>query len=148
VGVVVQVSVSEGGVPKRATESGRVGRLGIAGDKHLYSLHGGPRKALLLMAAEVIETLRDEGFPVYFGALGENLTVSGLPYAEWRSGQKYRVGTALIELTETRATCRKLNPYGSGIQKRISHPGESGFYAAVLEEGVIRAGDRIQLAHL
>lgn len=142
-GVVVQVNISNGGVPKLPIELAVVNSLGIVGDKHLYQQHGGPRKALLLMAAELVDTLRTEGFSVFYGALGENVTVEGLPQNEWAAGQRYRIGNVLVELTEMRAPCRKLNPYGAGIQKRIK--GGCGFYAAVLENGVIRAGDTIQL---
>jgi MOSC domain-containing protein YiiM len=146
-GVVVQVNISAGGVPKRPVEIALVSRLGIQGDQHLYRYHGGPRKALLLMAAELIDVLAGEGFSVYYGALGENVTTKGLNHLEWQPGQRYRVGTALIELTEKRAPCGKLNPYGAGIQKRILQAsGESGFYAAVLEDGVIQAGDIIRMA--
>jgi MOSC domain-containing protein YiiM len=143
---VAQVNISPGGVPKRPIEIGNVSRLGIGGDKHLYRFHGGPRKALLLMAGEFIDTLAAEGFSVYYGALGENVTTKGIDHLAWRAGQRYRVGTALIELTEMRAPCSKLNPYGADIQKRILRAsGESGFYAAVLEDGVIRAGDIIRM---
>jgi MOSC domain-containing protein YiiM len=145
-GHIVQVNISRGGVPKLPVETARVSTLGIEGDKHLYRFHGGPQKALMLMAAELIDTLTAEGFSVYYGAMGENLTVKGLPYSGWRPGQRYRAGTALIEFTEPRAPCSKLRPYGKGIEKRILRaPGESGFYAAVLEGGIIQPGDTIQL---
>ena len=142
-GEVRQVNISAGGVPKRPTGMGVVSRLGLEGDKHLYRFHGGPQKALLLMAAEFYDVLAQEGFPVFYGALGENLTTVGLDPAQWMPGQLYRAGTALIELTQMRAPCTKLNPYGKGIAKRIH--GESGFYAAVLETGVVKPGDIIQL---
>jgi len=142
-GVVMQVNVSNGGVPKLPVATATVGRLGIEGDKHIYRLHGGAEKALLMMPSELIDALAQEGFGVYYGALGENLTIRGLPQKEWRAGQRYRVGSVLIELTEMRAACGKLNRFGAGIQERIQ--GESGFYAAVLENGVIQAGDTIQL---
>lgn len=145
-GVVLQVNISAGGVPKRPIERASVSRLGIEGDKHLYRLHGGPRKALLLMASELIDALAAEGFSVYYGALGENLCTKGLDHLKWRAGQRYWVGSALIELTEARAPCSKLNAYGKGIQKRILRAGgESGYYAAVLEEGMVQAGDIIRM---
>jgi MOSC domain-containing protein YiiM len=145
-GQILQVNISPGGVPKLPIETARVSALGIEGDKHLYRFHGGPQKALMLMAAELIDTLAAEGFSVYYGAMGENLTVRGLPHSAWRAGQRYRAGTALIEFTEPREPCSKLRPYGKGIEKRIRRaPGESGFYAAVLEDGIIRPGDTIQL---
>jgi MOSC domain-containing protein YiiM len=146
IGVVLQVNISKGGVPKLPVERACVSRLGIEGDKHLYWLHGGPRKALLLMASELIDALASEGFSVFYGALGENLCTKGLNHLKWRAGQRYRVGTALIELTEQREPCSKLNRYGQGIQKRILRAGgESGFYAAVLEDGIIQAGDIIRM---
>jgi len=146
IGQILQVNISPGGVPKLPIPIARVSRLGIEDDKHLYRLHGGPKKALMLMAAELIDTLAAEGFSVYYGAMGENLTVRGLPYNGWHPGQIYRAGTALIEFTEPRAPCGKLRPYGPGIEKRIRRaPGESGFYASVLEDGIIRPGDTIQL---
>jgi MOSC domain-containing protein YiiM len=145
-GIVVQVNISAGGVPKRPIDAAFVSAPGIEGDQHLYRLHGGPRKALLLMACEFIDALASEGFSVYYGALGENVTTRGLNHLDWRVGQRYRVGSVLIELTERREPCSKLNPYGAGIQKRILRAnGESGFYAAVLENGVIRAGDIIRM---
>jgi len=146
IGRILQINISPGGLPKLPIQTAQVSRLGIEGDKHLYRLHGGPQKALMLMAAEFIQALATEGFSVYYGAMGENLTVAGLPHTGWRPGQRYRAGTALIEFTEPRDPCSKLRPYGVGIEKRIRRaPGESGFYAAVLEDGIIQPGDTIQL---
>ena len=49
---------------------------GIQGDSWAHpQIHGGPRKALLIVCAEAIDELRAEGYPVFPGALGENLTV-------------------------------------------------------------------------
>jgi len=145
-GQILQINISPGGVPKLPIPAARVSRLGIEGDKHLYRQHGGPKKALMLMSAEFINLLASEGFSVYYGAMGENLTVQGLPYSDWHPGQIYRAGTALIEFTEPRAPCSKLRPYGRGIEKRLLRaPGESGFYASVLEDGIIQPGDTIEL---
>jgi len=145
-GKILQLNISPGGVPKLPIPIAHVSRLGIEGDKHLYRLHGGPQKALMLMAAELIDTLAAEGFSVYYGAMGENLTIQGLPFHGWCSGQIYRAGTALLIFTEPRAPCSKLRPYGRGIEKRLLRaPGESGFYASVLEDGIIRPDDTIQL---
>ena len=55
-GTIVQVNVSPGGVPKRAVARGFITPLGIEGDLHAHpNIHGGPRKAVLLIAAETIE---------------------------------------------------------------------------------------------
>jgi MOSC domain-containing protein YiiM len=155
-GQVIQINISKGGVPKLPVDLGQVTLLGIDGDAHRYEYHGGPEKALLLIAAEVIDELRSEGWPVFYGALGENFTTLGLDRRLWRVGQRFRAGDVLLQLTTPRAPCSTLNPYGPGVQQRIYDPlvsaldpssphwGESGFYARVLEPGSIRANAIIE----
>lgn len=144
---ILQINISPaGGVPKTPIAQAEVNSLGIVGDAHRFRLHGGPQKALLLLASEVIDTLCAEGWPLFYGALGENLTTRGLDHREWKSGQRFRAGEILLELTTPREPCKTLNPYGRGIQKRLlQKPGESGFYAAVLAGGTL-ASDAIIMA--
>jgi MOSC domain-containing protein YiiM len=135
---ILQINISPGGVPKTPIARAEVGPLGIVGDGHRFRLHGGPEKALLILASEVIDTLRTEGWPVFYGALGENLTTEGLDYRNWRAGQRFRIGEVLLELTTPREPCRTLNPYGRGIERRLREkPAEGGFYAAVLVGGIL-----------
>ena len=154
----MQVSVSRGGVPKRAIPEGEVGPLGIAGDGHAHpQIHGGPRKAVLLIASEVISELNSHGYSLYPGALGENITTVGLDRTEWRSGQRWRIGEIVVEFTKVRVPCSALNVYGPGIQQAIydervkagdpTSPrwAMSGFYASVVQPGTIRSGDPISL---
>jgi MOSC domain-containing protein YiiM len=156
-GTVLQINISAGGIPKTAVARAEVGSLGITGDQHNDKKHhGGTRKALLLIPAEVVDALCGEGWPLSYGALGENLTTSGLDPRAWRTGQMYRAGAVLIQLTEPRGPCLTLNPYGPGIQERIfdkrvkaldpASPkwGLSGFYASVLEPGIIQVKDIIE----
>jgi MOSC domain-containing protein YiiM len=156
-GSILQINVSRGGVPKRAIAEGQVTPLGIAGDGHAHpEIHGGPQRALLLITAEGIDELAACGFPLSYGALGENLTTQGLDRRSLRAGQRYRAGQAVIELTRPRGPCATLNAY-PGIQTAIydaavkagdpSSPrwGLSGFYASVVTPGSIRAGDPIVL---
>jgi MOSC domain-containing protein YiiM len=133
-----------------------VTRDGIVGDgwRHPH-IHGGPGKAILVITAEGIEELAAQGFPVYPGALGENITTRGLDRRSFRLGQRYRMGEVVIELSEIRVPCGTLNVYGNGVQAamydalaRAGDPasprwGLSGFYASVVRAGVIRAGDAI-----
>ena len=155
---VLQINVSSGGVPKRPIPKGVVNPFGIIGDGHAHpEIHGGPRKAILLITSEGIDELKEQGFPLYPGALGENLTTRGLNRRSMRPGQRYRIGEILVEITKVRAPCETLNPYGTGIQKAIydqdvkaGNPesprwGLSGFYASVLQTGTIHPGDPIQL---
>ena len=94
---------------------------GIEGD-HQRDLrfHGGADKAILMISAELIDALAAKGYPVQYGSLGENLTVSGLDPHNWRSGQRYRLGAeAMIELTTLRVPCANLNIYGRGIKTEV-----------------------------
>jgi MOSC domain-containing protein YiiM len=154
-GSILQINVSKGGVPKRAIAEGQVTPFGIAGDLHANpEIHGGPQRALLLITAEGIDELIGCGFPLSYGALGENLTTQGLDRRALRAGQRYRIGQVVIELTRTRGPCATLNAY-PGIQSAIydaavkagdpASPrwGLSGFYASVVQPGTIRAGDPI-----
>ena len=157
-GSILQINISPGGVPKRAIAEATVTGAGIVGDAWAHpDIHGGPRQALLLIGAESIEELTALGFPLFFGALGENLTTRGLDRRQMRFGQRYRIGEVFIELTKMRGPCSTLDVYGPGIQRAVydaqvkagdaSSPrwGLAGFYAAVLHGGVIRQGDRIAL---
>jgi MOSC domain-containing protein YiiM len=155
---VLQINVSQGGIPKRPIPAGVVTSLGIAGDGHSHpEIHGGPRQAILIITSEGIDELKEQGFPLYHGALGENLTTGGLNRRSVRIGQRYRIGEVFVEITKVRAPCETLNPYGPDIQKAVydqevkaGNPtsprwGLSGFYASVLRAGTIHPGDPIQL---
>ena len=157
-GVIEQINISGGGVPKRAILHAVVNKLGVEGDTQAHpQYHGGPRQALLLVTAEGLDELKTAGFRVYPGALGENLTIRGLDRRQMRIGQQYRAGGVLLELTKMRQPCSALDPYGGGIQKAIfdanvkrgdfTSPlwGLSGFYASVIEPGEITPGDIIAL---
>ena len=158
-GQVIQINVSQGGVPKRAVERAIVGPLGIEGDAWAHpNIHGGPRQALLLIAGEVVDQLAAQGYPVFYGALGENLTTLGFDHRTWRAGQRYRLGSeVIIELTKPRGPCRTLDVYGEQLKGDIydkevkaGNPespvwGLSGFYAAVVQGGALYPGAPILL---
>ena len=146
-------------MPKRPIPTGVVTPLGITGDGHAHpQIHGGPRKAILIITSEGIDELKEQGFQLYHGALGENLTTQGLDRRTVRVGQRYRIGDVLLEITKLRQPCDALSVYGLGrIQKAVydqevkaGNPesprwGLGGFYAAVLQTGTVRPGDPIQL---
>jgi len=158
-GRILQVNISPGGIPKRPIAEALVTAAGIRGDSWAHpQIHGGPNQALLLITSEGIAELAAQGFPLYPGALGENLTTSGLDRRQMRIGQRYRAGEVFLELTKLRAPCSTLDVFGPGIQRAMydaqvkagdpSTPrwGLSGFYARVLQPGVIRTHDIITLA--
>ena len=153
---ILQLNVSPGGLPKRAIASGFITPLGLQGDAHAHpDIHGGLRKAIMLIAAETVETLAARGYPVFFGALGENVTTRGLRVRDLRIGDRLRVGGAILEITQPRGPCLQLDVYGETIKAEIYDPrvkefdhtsprwGMSGFYAGVIEPGPVQAGDII-----
>ena len=157
-GKILQINVSPGGIPKLPISEARVTQTGVTGDAWAHpNIHGGPNQALLLVCSEALEELRAKGFALYPGALGENLTISGIDRRQMRAGQRYRAGETLIELTKVRAPCKTLDVLGEGIQSEIydklvkagdpSSPrwALSGFYAAVRRPGAIRPHDIIAL---
>ena len=105
----------------------------------------------------MIEELQSLGLALFPGALGENLTTRGLDRRALRCGQRFRVGEAALELVRMRTLCATLDAYGAGIQSAISDAqgqagepasprwGLSGFYASVIQPGVVSPGDAITL---
>lgn len=145
-------------MPKRAIPEGNIEPLGIVGDAHAHpQFHGGPRQAVLLITSEAIAELTALGYPLYPGALGENITTAGIDRSQWRAGQRWRVGHAILELTKIRVPCETLSVYGPGIQSALydaevkagnsSSPrwAMGGFYASVVQPGMVRPGDPVVL---
>lgn len=130
--------------------------MGIEGDRHAHpGIHGGERKAILIIASEAIDRLAARGYPVFYGALGENLTTRGLTIRDIRIGDQVRAGGALLEITQPRGPCVQLDIYGEAIKREIydqlvkerdpASPrwGMSGFYASVVSPGPVGPGDII-----
>jgi MOSC domain-containing protein YiiM len=82
-----------------------------------------------------------------WGMFGENFTTAGLFESELNIGDKFRVGSAVVMVTEPRMPCYKLGiKFGrSDIVKRFLASERTGFYFAVLEEGEVGVGDPIEL---
>jgi MOSC domain-containing protein YiiM len=132
--------------------SGRVKlrTLNLDGDGQAdLSVHGGPSKAVYAYPSEHYDFWKHElpGIELPWGMFGENFTTSGLYEADLNIGDKFRVGTAVIMITEPRMPCYKLGiRFGrSDIIKRFLVSGQTGFYLAVLQEGEVGAGDQIEL---
>ncbi|HEX4597217.1 MAG TPA: MOSC domain-containing protein [Burkholderiaceae bacterium] len=126
-----------------------VRRLNVDGDgQGDLSGHGGEQRAVLVYQVESYRYWEQElgraEFP--FGQFGENFTVEGLADAEVFVGDRYRIGSALFEVTQPRVTC-----YRVGIRMDearmasllVSH-GRPGFYLRVLQEGEVGAGDEVE----
>ena len=157
-GQILQLSVSKGGVPKYPVLGGEVGPVGIIGDvQRNRKYHGGPRQALLWITSEGLDELKATGFPVYPGALGENVTTTGIDRRSVRLGQQWRMGEVEVEVTKMRQPCYQLDPYGPGIQNAVfdasvkagdfSSPrwGLGGFYLSIVQLGWLAPGDPVSL---
>jgi MOSC domain-containing protein YiiM len=149
-GRIVQLSVSAGGVPKRAVAEARVTRLGLEGDAHRYRHHGGPDRAVCLFAMEAIQALAAEGHAIAPGAIGENVTTEGLDWATIVPDAYLVLGEwVLLQVTRYTKPCRTIAPvFVGGEFDRVSqksHPGWSRVYARVLVEGRVRADDEVRI---
>jgi len=161
-GVVDAVNV---GVPRPVELRGRTvwtaiwkspveGRVPLRGvnlrgdDQADRTVHGGPDKAVYAYAAEDTAWWEEQlGRSLGPGAFGENLTVHGLPVSEAVIGERWAVGSTLLEVAQPRLPCFKL-----GIRmgdprflKRFAVAARPGAYFRVIREGDIGAGDPIEV---
>ena len=119
-GIIHQINISQGGIPKLPIEEAKVRSGGIDGDSWAHPrIHGGPNQALLLISLEDLGALERQGFRTPPGALGENLTIIGINMREVRLGDRFRAGEVLLEITKLRKPCQTLDPIGRGITKRV-----------------------------
>ena len=130
----------------------RVVRLNLDGDGQAdLTVHGGPTKAIYAYPSEHYEFWRGElpGTTLRWGAFGENLTTQGQDLDEQSVsiGDRFRVGTARLVVTEPRMPCFKLGlRFGDPkMIKRFLQSQRTGFYFGVEEEGQVEAGDSIEL---
>jgi MOSC domain-containing protein YiiM len=126
----------------------RVGKLNLDGDgQGDLSVHGGAAKAVYAYPSEHYELWRAElDMPdLGWGAFGENLTTVGLSEATVRIGDRLRIGTAELQVTQPRLPCHKLAMRidRADIERRFVLTGRTGFYLSVLLEGHVGAGDTI-----
>jgi len=127
----------------------RVEGVNLAGDAQAdLSVHGGPDKAVYAYRAEHYPAWRDElERELPWGMFGENLTVEGLPPEdELHVGDRLRIGTAELVVSQPRLPCFKLGLRFGDAQmvKRFQAAGRWGFYLRIEQPGVVEAGDPIE----
>ena len=138
------------GIFKQKTEESiKVTRLGLEGDDQgNKKLHGGIYKAICVYPSEHYDHWKAElGNPgLSFGDFGENLTTAGLMEGDIYLGDRLRIGSAELVVTQPREPCITLNARLStkDISARIRKSGRSGFYFSVVKEGIIKNGDSIE----
>jgi ferredoxin-NADP reductase/MOSC domain-containing protein YiiM len=126
----------------------RVGKLNLDGDgQGDLAGHGGEWRAVFVYQIESYRYWQEQLHRTDFvyGQFGENFTIEGLPDDGVYIGDRYRIGSALFEVTQPRVTC-----YRVGIRMNeprmaafLTSSGRPGFYFRVLEEGEVGAGDEI-----
>jgi MOSC domain-containing protein YiiM len=125
-----------------------VRRLNLEGDGQAdLSVHGGKDKAVYVYPAEHYADWHQElpDLELSWGMFGENLTVEGLREDDVHVGDRLRVGSAEVVVTQPRLPCYKLSVrFGrDDIVKRFLASGRTGFYLAVTREGDVGAGDPV-----
>ncbi len=143
-GMTVRTGVWKDPAPGRC----RVGRLNLDGDgQGDLAGHGGEHRAVFVYQIESYRYWQEQlgRTDFVYGQFGENFTVEGLPDDSVCIGDRYRIGSALFEVTQPRVTC-----YRVGIRMNeprmpalLTSSGRPGFYFRVLKEGEVGAGDEI-----
>lgn len=127
--------------PLRLTFTGFVGDE--QGDlKH----HGGTEKAVCCYPAEHYDQWRAEGLDLPDGAFFENLTIRGATEEKVYLGDVYRVGTAVVQVTQPRQPCATISKKWANkdLPKLMMSTNRCGYYLRVLEEGKVSVGDRFE----
>lgn len=140
-GVVKAVCISK----RRGTQKEEVPSIqlvpgyGIEGDAHAGNWH----RQVSLLSYEKIEKFRASGADVGNGAFGENIIASGFDFKRLPVGTRFRIGDALLEMTqigkECHTHCTIYHQVGDCIMPR------EGVFAVVLEGGTVKAGDVIDM---
>lgn len=137
-------------IDKRPTDGPvGVGRLGLDGDEQVDTSHGGPDRAVYVYADEDAQWWAEQlDREIPPGLFGENLRTTGLDVTGARLGERWRVGDdVLLEVRRTRTPCENL-ALRMGIPRfhlDFSRSGRVGAMCRVLGEGVVRAGDPVEV---
>ena len=124
--------------------------LNLDGDRQAdLTVHGGPEKAVYVYPSEHYAFWKQElpDMELPWGMFGENLTTEGLLETETHIGDRFRIGSAEVMVTQPRLPCYKLGiRFGrSDIIKRFLMSERTGFYLSVLQEGEVGTGDEFEL---
>ena len=126
----------------------KITRVGLQGDHQGDTKnHGGPEKAVHHYPRDHYAAWAAEGVEAAPAAFGENISTFGVTEADICIGDVYRLGTALLQVSQGRQPCWRLNARFErpDMAFRVQKSGRTGWYYRVLEEGMAEAGDRLQL---
>jgi MOSC domain-containing protein YiiM len=133
--------------------SGRVAVRGVnvdGDDQADREVHGGPDRAVYAYAGEDTDWWEAEvGRELGAGTFGENLTLRGVDVTGARVGERWRIGSVVLEVTAPRIPCWKLAKKMDDPKfiKRFTHARRPGAYLRIIEEGELGAGDEVEIVH-
>lgn len=137
---------------RKLSEPAHVLSQGIIGDEHGdLRVHGGPEKALHHYAAEnyavLAQKFLNRSSALVPGSLGENISAHHLSEINVHLGDFFRAGTAVLQVSQPRSPCWKIN-HRFDVERMSMYVAEqrlTGWYYRVIEPGMIKAGDSIEL---
>ena len=135
----------------KAPVGGRVAARGVnleGDDQADRRAHGGPDKAVYAYAVEDVRWWeRSLGHSLSAGQLGENLTTEGIDVNEALVGERWEVGTTVLEVSEPRVPCWRLGVRmeDAGFIRRFTEALRPGAYLRIVLEGLVGAGDAIRV---
>lgn len=140
------------GIDKRpVTGPVRLEPLGVVGDHVLNTRsHGGVDQAVYAYAAEDAAWWAESlGRPLNPGNVGENLTTTGIDLNTCVIGERWTVGTALLEVSRPRIPCSVFAGFWGvpDLVRRFTERARPGTYLRVITPGSVQAGDRITVIH-
>lgn len=148
--------VAQSGIKSGIGKSARVGQVqiyrnGVEGDRQAESFHGGGDRAVLqydpLNYDSWIQELPDSAHLFKVGSFGENLVAAEMSERTICVGDIVQIGTALLQVAQFRQPCFKLNHQFSdkNMSRLTQQTGRTGWFYRVLEEGMVEAGDVINI---
>lgn len=150
-GRITSLNRSDGGVPKLPVPAVEITTAGLVGDRQRnLKVHGGPDRAVCLLAQEIIDDLAAQGHPIKPGSTGENLTIAGLDWPSLVPGTRLLLGTTVeLEITSYTAPCGNIAKSfvggAIGCLDQQKHPGRARLYARVRVPGNVTVGDPVQV---
>jgi MOSC domain-containing protein YiiM len=133
-----------------------VHRLGVTGDQVSDTRHhGGRDQAVYAFAREELDWWAGQlGDQLRDGEFGENLTTAGIDVDEAEVGERWRIGTVLLEVASVRTPCNDFKAWmgrgghdNSSWVRRFADRARPGAYLRVVQPGVLAAGDPIEVVH-
>lgn len=123
--------------------------INLRGDAQAdLEVHGGPDKAVYAYAADDYRWWEKElGVALAPASFGENLTIEGLDVCGALIGERWRVGTTVLEVAQPRFPCFKigLRMNDATFPRRFARALRNGAYLRIIEEGVLAAGDEVEV---